>query len=156
MSRAERSGESKDRRESIWSIPAGWRVAYFALFSILHLLATCAIVWYKIENRGDSHPVEVLLSIAEGVSVTGLALAVTTVAIMEGVQLPMVLANYIRVKLVEPLKEQLRAEGREQGREQGRELGRTQANAAWHDWNERRKKAEVDSVPFDEPPPDPA
>ena len=156
MSGAERSGESKDRRESIWSIPAGWRVAYFALFSILHLLATGAIVWYEIENRGDSHPVEVLLSIAEGVSVTGLALAVTTVAIMEGVQLPMVLANYIRVKLVEPLKEQLRAEGREQGREQGRELGRTQANAAWHDWNERRKKAEVDSVPFDEPPPDPA
>ena len=62
----------------------------------------------------------------------------------------MVLANYIRVKLVEPLKEQLRAEGREQGRE----LGRTQANAAWHDWNERRKKAERDSVHFDEPPPE--
>ena len=72
---------------------------------------------------------------------------------MEGVQLPMVLANYIRVKLVEPLKEQLRAEGREQGREQGRELGRTQANAAWHDWNERRIRAETEDTPFDEPPP---
>ena len=148
----------KTAGESIWSIPAGWRVAYFALFSILHLLATCAIVCYKIENRGDSHPVEVLLSIAEGVSVTGLALAVTTVAIMEGVQLPMVLANYIRVKLVEPAKERLRAEGRAEGREQwleqGLEQGRTQANAAWYDWNERRKKAEVDGVPFDEPPPE--
>ena len=77
---------------------------------------------------------------------------------MEGVQLPMVLANYIRVKLVEPAKERLRAEGRAEGREQwleqGLEQGRTQANAAWYDWNERRKKAEVDGVPFDEPPPE--
>ena len=142
MSRAKSDGEPADRRESIWSIPVGWRVAYFALFSILHLLATCVIVWYEIETRGDSHPVEVLLSIAEGVSVTGLALAVTTVAIMEGIQLPMVLANYIRVKLVEPAKERLR------------EQGRSTANAAWRDWNARRVRAEQEGTPFDEPPPE--
>ncbi len=142
MSRAKSDGEPTDRRESIWSIPVSWRVAYFALFSILHLLATCVIVWYEIENRGDSHPVEVLLSIAEGVSVTGLALAVTTVAIMEGIQLPMVLANYIRVKLVEPAKERLR------------EQGRSTANAAWREWNARRMKAEEEGTPFDEPPPE--
>ena len=62
----------------------------------------------------------------------------------------MVLANYIRVKLVEPAKERLR----EQGLEQGREQGLTQANAAWCDWNERRMKAEADDVPFTESPPD--
>ena len=89
---------------------------------------------------------------------------------MEGVQFPMVLANYVRVKLVEPLKEQLRAEGREQGREQGIEQGReqgreqgieqgreqgiTQANAVWREWYERRLKAEAEGLPFDEPPPD--
>ena len=70
----------------------------------------------------------------------------------------MVLANYIRVKLVEPAKERLREQGLEQGlergREQGREQGLTQANAAWCDWNERRMKAEADGVPFTESPPD--
>ena len=38
---------------------------------------------------------------------------------MEGVQLPMVLANYIRVKLVEPAKERLRAEGAQKGASSG-------------------------------------
>ena len=86
----------------------------------------------------------------------------------------MVLANYIRVKLVEPAKERLREQGREQGleqgreqgleqgreqgleqgREQGREQGLTQANAAWCDWNERRMKAQADGATFNEPPPD--
>ncbi len=150
MSRAKRSGDPTGRRESIWSIPAGWRVAYFALFSVSSLALTFAIVGYKIANRGDAHPVELLVSIAESVSVVGIALAITTVSVMEVVQFPMVLANYVRVKLVEPLKEQLRAEGREQGIEQGL----TQANAAWREWNERRLKAEADGVLFDEPPPD--
>ena len=158
MTNSDKCGECGHRRESIWSIPAGWRVAYFSLFSVSNLIATSVIAWYRIANRGDSHSVELMLSIADGVVRAGLALAITTISIMEGVQLPMVLANYIRVKLVEPAKERLRAEGheagREQGREQGIEQGRTQANVAWREWNARRMKAESDGAPFHEPPPD--
>ena len=148
------NGASQDRRESIWSIPAGWRVAYFSLFSVSNLIATSIIVWYRITTRGDMHSVEVMLSIFDGIVRSGLALAIATITIMEGVQLPMVLANYIRVKLVEPAKERLREQGREQGLEQGREQGLTQANAAWCDWNERRMKAQADGATFNEPPPD--
>ena len=52
----------------------------------------------------------------------------------------MVLADYIRQNLLEPLKERQRAEGHAEGR------------AEWRDWNERRKKAEAKGEPFDEPP----
>ena len=50
----------------------------------------------------------------------------------------MVLANYIRQNLLEPLKERQHAEGHARRRR----------------WNARREKAEANGEPFDEPPPD--
>ncbi len=57
----------------------------------------------------------------------------------------MVTGEYLRQKLVEPLKEKQRAEGREEGREEER--------AAWEAWNRRRLDAESKGEPFDEAPP---
>ena len=54
----------------------------------------------------------------------------------------MVVANYIRQNLLEPLKERQRAEGH------------AAANARWRSWNARREKATAKGEPFDEPPPD--
>ena len=53
----------------------------------------------------------------------------------------MVTGEYLRQKLVEPLKEKQRAEGRAEERE------------AWEAWNRRRLAAEAEGKPFDEPPP---
>ena len=82
----------------------------------------------------------------------------------------MVLANYLRQNLLEPLKERQRREGWEEGWETGvaigREegfaigyakgiaLGRSESDAKWRAWNERREKAAARGEPFDEPPPD--
>ena len=61
----------------------------------------------------------------------------------------MVLANYLRQNLLEPLKERQRREGFEEGRK----LGIVLSNAKWRAWNERREKAEARGEPFNEPPP---
>ena len=53
----------------------------------------------------------------------------------------MVLADYLRVKLVAPLREGLRAEGR------------AESHNIWREWN-RRREAEARGEAFDEPEPD--
>ena len=66
----------------------------------------------------------------------------------------MVLADYLRVKLVDPLREGLRDEGRVEGRAEGRVEGRAEAHSIWREWNRRRREAEARGEAFDEPEPD--
>ncbi len=132
--------------ESIWSIPLGWRTAYFAAFGISNLAATCVIAADEIANREVATPLQVFSAIAERVAVAGVAIAITIVSIVEVLYFAMVTGNYIRQKFLEPLKESQREEGRKQGEEK--------ANAEWSAWNQRRLKAEANGEPFDEPAPD--
>ena len=53
----------------------------------------------------------------------------------------MVLADYLRTKLVVPLQEKLRNEGRSAER------------LEWRTWNRRRREAEARGESFDEPEP---
>ena len=53
----------------------------------------------------------------------------------------MVIGEYLRQKLVEPLKEKQRAQGR------------AEVQVAWEAWNRRRMAADPEGRPFDEPPP---
>ena len=61
----------------------------------------------------------------------------------------MVLADYLRTKLVVQLQEKLRDEGRAQGHAQGRAAERLE----WRAWNRRRREAEARGASFDEPEP---
>lgn len=69
----------------------------------------------------------------------------------------MVIADWLRTKLVEPLQDSLREEGRvkgrEEGRVEGREEGRKESNSNWRAWNNRRREAEARGEPFNEPEP---
>ena len=68
----------------------------------------------------------------------------------------MVVGDYLRKKLIEPLEERRRQEAEQRRREaleKGRAEGEAQAQAAWLAWNERRLTAEAADVLFDEPPP---
>ncbi len=60
---------------------------------------------------------------------------------IEGPRTLMVVADYITIRWLNPLKERLRAEGRAEGQ------------AEWIAWNERRMEAEAKGEPFSEPPP---
>ena len=53
----------------------------------------------------------------------------------------MVIADWLRTKLVEPLKDSLREEGREE------------SNSNWRAWLNRRREAEARGEPFNEPEP---
>ena len=65
----------------------------------------------------------------------------------------MVLADYLRTKLVVPLQEKLRDEGRAQGHAQGHAQGRAAERLEWRAWNRRRREAEARGTSFDEPEP---
>ena len=152
----EREGES--RRESIWSISPGWKTAYFATFSVSTLITSCVIAAYEIINRGNTGLLETYLSITERLVPNGVALAIVIYATMELTETIMVVANYLRQNLLEPLKERQRAEGRAEGIAEGIAEGRAEGiaegHAMWRAWNERRKEAEARGESFDEPPPD--
>ena len=133
-------------------------MAYFAIFSVSTLITSCVIVTYKIANTGDAGSLETYLTITEALVSNGMALAISIYATMEALETIMVVANYLRQNLLEPLKARQRAEGRAEGIAEGiaegRAEGRAETNAEWRTWNERRMAAEAKGEPFDEPPPD--
>ena len=154
-------GRGDGGRESIWSVSAEWKTAFFAIFSVLTLITGCYITAYLIANRGDAALAELYMTITERVFINGAALALAIYSITETWETTMVLANHLRQRLLEPLKERQRMEGREaglaegrmEGREEGRSEGRAESDAAWRAWNERREKAAASGEPFAEPPP---
>ena len=136
-------------RESIWSISPRWKTAYFVLFSVQSLAGAGLLSWYEIAQQTEDSAVETVLAIISGMAEVGVAAAVVTVVTTEVAQNVMVTGEYLRQKLVEPLKEKQRAEGRAKGREEGR----AEEREAWEAWNRRRMAAESEGKPFDEPPP---
>ena len=130
------------------------------------------LVWYHIlEQDSDSWP-ETILSITQGIGVNTVGAAGLALLTIEGPNTVMVVAHYLRKRLIEPLEERRRqeaeqrqrgarekglaeglAEGRVKGRVEGRVEGEAQAQAAWEAWNERRLAAEAGGESFDEPPP---
>ena len=134
-------GRGDGGRESIWSVSPAWKTAFFSIFSVSTLITTIAIIAYLIINRGDVALPELYMSITERVFINGAALALTIYSITETWETTMVLANHLRQRLLEPLKERQRMEGRVEGREE--------SDAAWRAWNARREKAAESG----EPPP---
>ncbi len=66
----------------------------------------------------------------------------------------MVFAEMFRQKMRREAREEGRREAREKEHEQGRVTGHKEADAAWREWNQRRRQAIVEGKPFDEPTPD--
>lgn len=166
------TGESGGR-ESIWSVSAAWKTAFFSIFSVSTLIATIVIIAYQIANRGNAAIMETHRSTAEWVFINGAAQALAIYSATEAWETTMVLANHLRQRLLEPLKERQRMEGRAEGvaegraegrvegieegrmegRVEGRMEGRAESDAMWRAWNERRERAAASGEPFHEPPP---
>ena len=147
------SAAGGSRRESLWSVSPAWRNAFFSMLGVSLLISSCAIIAYTLINMGDAGIMETYLTTAERILINGGALAILIYAVTDSWEAMMVLANYLRQNLLEPLKERQRREGREEGLEAGISLGRSETNAKWRAWNARREKAAARGEPFDEPPP---
>ena len=130
-------------------------------------------------SRGDEW-IQTYFDIILRTGQVGIAAAIITFTVIELLGSIMLMSEWIRVKLVEPAKEQQRAriemrleegrqkghaegrvegreegrvEGRAEGRVEGREEGRAQVITEMKDWDRRRRDAEQRGEKFDELPP---
>ena len=144
----EQSETPKQDRDSIWSIPPARRALYFGLFTFYAMAGIGFLVWYHVFAYTADSWQQTILSITQGIGVTTVGAAGLALLTIEGPQTVMVVADYLRKKLIEPLDER-----REERRNRFRQEGQAQTQAAWESWNERRLAAEASGEPFDEPPP---
>ena len=75
--------ESVRYRESIWSVPAAWRDAYFKLFVALVIVTTALVVWHEVAGGTTDGSVETFLAIARGLSPVVVVVAAWSVVSVE-------------------------------------------------------------------------
>ena len=152
----EQNRPREEDRESIWSIPPARRALYFGLFTLYALAAIGFLVWYHVFEQPSGNWAETAWSIIQGIGVNTVGAAGLALLTIEGPNTVMVVGDYLRKKLIEPLEERRRQEAeqrREEARARGHAEGRAINQAEWVAWNERRMAAEASGVAFDEPPP---
>ena len=162
MSESEREhrGPPQQDRDSIWTIPLSWRALYFGLFTVYAFAGIGFLIWYHVfESTGNSWQ-ETILTITQGIGIHTVGAAGLALLTIEGPNTFMVVAHYLRKRLIEPLEERRRQEAEQRQREamerglaEGRAEGEAQNQAAWEAWNERRIEAEAGGGTFEEPPP---
>ena len=157
------ASESPEQTESLFSVTPARRRAYLVAFVGFSLVGYGVVIWHHVTDGATAAACENAtgqaciaanaMSIMLGFAIAhaaALGLALTTAEITGGT---MVIADWLRTKLVEPLQDSLRAEGREAGVKEGEERGRAEANDTWREWNRRRREAEARGDEFNEPEP---
>ncbi len=147
--------ESPERTESLFDVTPARRRAYLATFILFSLVGYGVVIWRHVSDGVGvvgsgaaafaATPAAIAESVMLGLAIAhaaALGLALTTAEITGGT---MVIADWLRTKLVEPLQDSLREEGRKEGREE--------SNSNWREWNRRRREAEERGEPFNEPEP---
>ena len=151
--------ENTGRSVSLLDVTPARRRSYVAAFILFSLLGYGVVIWRHIAvgtggatcaaGANDGSVAAIAESLMIGFAIAHAAafgLALVTAEITGGF---MVLADYLRTKLVVPLQEKLRNEGRAQGRS----AERVEVNKHWRAWNRRRREAEARGESFDEPEP---
>ena len=167
------ASEGPEQTESLFNVTPARRRTYLAAFILFSLVGYGVVIWHHAAHGGDplvngddeSSAAATAMSIMLGFAIAHAAafgLALTTAEITGGT---MVIADWLRTKLVESLQDSLREEGRKEGRVEGREEGRVEGRAEgrvegraesdsnWRAWNNRRREAEARGEPFNEPEP---
>ena len=107
-------GESRESlqqdRDSIWTIPLSWRALYFGLFTAYALAGIGFLIWYHVFEYTEDSWQQTILSITQGIGVNTVGAAGLALLTIEGPQTIMVVAHYLRKKLIEPLEEKRRIE----------------------------------------------
>ena len=156
-----RDHQTRDARESVWSILYQWRAAYFTLFAIQNTAGISLLCWYEITETTQDSAAETALAIFMGIGLIGAGSATTVITIMETARSIMVIAASLEDWLKK--REQARMEKRvkEVTAEVTAEVAvkvrvetLAEVHKAWSEWNRRRLEAEANGEPFDEPPPD--
>ena len=74
------STKSDETRSTIWSVGSDDIGAYFALYAVLYVLGTVAIVWLQVQRAGAIH--EIATSIITNISLLGVGIAPTAAIVL--------------------------------------------------------------------------
>ena len=131
-------------REDMLSILRKYRPIYFAVF-LAQVIAWCVITTWWEATSGE-HTDDVLgMVIAIGLKMAplmGLSI-ITTIVLVD-------IGRYLVVLLPTP---NVRRKIMEKAESEGRAAGMAEERRNWVAWNRRRKEAEAQGLPFNEPPP---
>ena len=133
-------------RHPIWTIPRGEITTFF---TVLMIAGYSFVVFHEYHLNGNqtvSNIIRELIANAGSVTAGSAGIAIAASETTRGI---MVIASFLREKLLEPQRKRYREQGLEQGLEQGRQEMATH----WNEWNQRRLTAQENGEEFDEPPP---
>ena len=149
--------KQQQHRESIWSVPTGWRIAYFALFTLfcnIGFIIMLATLEMPSDLAGWSR---LAIGIIKDMAFIGAGSAIIAIMIIENARYTMILAEWMLREVIEPRRrrqiERWRQEGRAEGIDRGRAEGIEAANKEWETWISRKMQAEANGETFDEPMP---
>ena len=115
-------------RESIWTVPTGWRIAYFALFTLfanVGLVMMLATLEIPSDLAGWNR---LVIGIIKDMAFIGAGSAIIAIMTTENARYTMILAEWMLREVIEPRRrrqiERWRQEGIEEGRQEGIEEGR--------------------------------
>ena len=142
----------RPKRESIWTIAAGWANVYFSVFSTSNIMNTARVIWHETTQSSHAGWSPLIDAILDGVGRglpgnVGLTIAITDIG-----RVTMVLGGLLEQWINNRRERQLREAVAEAVAEATAEV--RAENALWRAWNERRLDALAKGEPFDEPPPD--
>lgn len=137
--------ESVRYRESIWSVPATWRDAYFKLFVALVIVTTALVVWHEVAVGATAGNLETFLAIARGLSPVVVVVAAWSVVSVE-----------VGRMFSEWYLNRRYAKGHAEGHAEGRTEGRARERKRWESWNRARLDAQEQGRKFTDPPPAPS
>ena len=149
------SDHNTERRSSLLDVTPARRRTYAIAFTLFSLLGYAIVIWRRVTEGipaaagscdcAGAATQASMAATAESYMIgfaiahaAALGLSLVSAEITGGT---MVLADWMREKLVTSLQEKHREEGR------------VEVNDLWRAWNRRRREAEARGEPFDEPEP---
>ena len=152
--------ENPQRIESLFDVTPARRRSYLLSFIAYSLIGYGVVLWHHaidgpllVDGESEGGAAITAMSVMLGFAIAHAAafgLALMTAEMTGGI---MVIADWLRTKLVAPLQESLREEGRVEGRAEGHAEGHAEANSNWRAWLRRRQEAEARGEQFNEPEP---
>lgn len=143
MRRPDDGQDRWEERTGILNIPTRLIRWFSGIFTTLWLILTGISSYNSFGTlNGESWDAQTLGIIGAGAPNIGFALP----------------AAYILTEVIDMVfgtwyRQRTRERARAQGLEEGREEGRSEQHERWMQWLDRRRQAEENGLPFDEPPP---
>ena len=134
-----------DGREAIWAVRPRWSTLYFVFFTLQVVVGFSIATYEGLSSTTADSWIQTYFDIILRTGQVGIASAIITFAVIEILGSIMLMTEWIRENLVEPVKERRR--------EGGRLEGRAELIAEIKEWERRRQAAKERGEAFNEPPP---